>query len=59
MATNVVFEMTNQQVIDLIKDVNWSEPEKVEILKVLIGGRGYLDKKALVSEVTELIYSTF
>ena len=57
MATTLSVEMTNQQIINLIKDVDFSEPEKIEILKILVGGRGYLDKKALAAEVTELIYN--
>lgn len=58
MATTFSIEMTNQQVINLVKDVNFSEPEKIEILKLLVGGRGYLDKKALAAEITELIYQS-
>lgn len=57
MATTTFnLELTNQQVIDMVKEVNFSEPEKIEILKLLVGGRGYLDKKSLAAEVTELIY---
>ena len=51
-------EFTNQQVIDLVKDVQFSEPEKIEILKVLVGGRCFLDKKSLASEVMDLIYNS-
>ena len=57
MATTFTIEMTNQQVIDMVKEVKFSEPEKIEILKILVGGRNYLDKKALAAEVTELIYN--
>lgn len=58
MATTFTIEMTNQQVIDIVKEVKFSEPEKIEILKILVGGRNYLDKKALASEVTDLIYNS-
>lgn len=58
MATTTFnLELTNQQVIDMVKEVVFSEPEKIEILKILVGGRGYLDKKVLAAEVTELIYN--
>lgn len=56
--TTFNLELTNQQVIDMIKEVEFSEPEKIEILKLLVGGRNYLDKKTLAAEVTELIYSS-
>ena len=55
--TTFNLELTNQQVINMVKEVVFSEPEKIEILKILVGGRGYLDKKALAAEVTELIYN--
>ena len=56
MATTTFnLELTNQQVIDMVKEVSFSEPEKIEILKLLVGGRNYLDKKSLAAEVTELI----
>ena len=57
MATTLSVEMTNQQVINLVKNVDFSDPEKIEILKILVGSRVYLDKKALAAEVTELIYN--
>ena len=58
MATTTFnISLTNQQVINMVKEVVFSEPEKIEILKILVGGRGYLDKKALAAEVTELIYN--
>lgn len=59
MATTTFnISLTNQQVIDMVKEVSFSEPEKIEILKLLVGGRNYLDKKTLAAEVTELIYSS-
>ena len=55
--TTIELQLSNQQVINMLKEVTFSEPEKIEIIKMLVGSRSYLDKKNLVSEVTDLIYS--
>lgn len=51
-------ELSNQQVINMLKEVELSDPEKMEILRILVGSRGYQDKSRLAAEVNELIFTT-
>ena len=51
-------ELSNQQVINMLKEVELSDPEKMEILRILVGSRGYQDKSRLAAEVNELILTS-
>lgn len=42
----------------MLKEVELSDPEKMEILRILVGSRGYQDKSRLAAEVNELIFTT-
>ncbi len=53
----VQHQITNDELLELIKQASFSIPEKKKILDILFEQRGYSEKARLVSMITDFVYT--
>lgn len=57
MKFKIEHEISKDELFDLLKEAEFSTPEKRQMLEILFPARGYTDKSRLVAEISEFIFT--